>query len=133
MRTTIIIAVMIIFAGQSGFAAEKLSKENKKKVSNILNGLKSKSTKTKAIAHEVTLPVASAGARGSKIQAGKGLNIIWPVDDISPLKAFAEVIESEIEKQADNARLKKITASFSDGYPELKDEPMIKNLVTALE
>ena len=114
-------------------AKEETDKQRKEKLERILSQLKTKATKVKAKAHDVSVPVASAGARGEQQQEGSHFAVAWPKSNVSPLTALSKNIRNAASQGRSWSVMKLQLLEFVDNYPEFKDEPLLKELEGLLD
>ena len=94
MKTLFILVVVAALHGAVAEEPVKVTKEQKATLRNLLKDIKAKGNKTRKSAREVSVPVASAGARGSEIRSAGRFAILWPEDaHVSPLTALSVNIE----------------------------------------
>jgi hypothetical protein len=122
-----------VLAAEAGSKDKKMTRSQKNKLSSILIGLKVKASKAKPTRHEVSVPVASAGARGARLRQGNRFAVLWPVDHISPLTALSENLQDDLKKGKSAEEMEKQVAAFQDTYPEFSDEQLMRDLKSAVE
>jgi len=100
----------------------------KDKLYALLTELKVKSANAQPEKHEVSLPVASAGARGSQTRSVNRFAVLWPVGSISPMTALANNIDAAYGKDKSFPELKRQLITFVESFPEFQDERLLKAL-----
>jgi len=112
----------------------KIDVAGKKKLAAILTGLNMKAAKSKPARQEVSLPVASAGARGAQVRVANRFAVLWPSGShISPLLAISKNVAAQAEQTDDLSVLREHLHNFIEVYPEYKDEQLLKDLDLLLQ
>lgn len=137
MKRFIILAVTLAAGLQSlefCMGEPKVDVTQKEKLAAILTGLKVKAAKAKPRGHTVSVPVASAGARGTEIRTSNRFAVLWPRDShICPLLAISENVSAAAKKTDDLSSLRGQLRQFIEIYPEYKDEQLLADLDAVLE
>ena len=109
-------------------ASEGTGDDQKTRINSILKDIKERSKNTKPEKYEVTLPVATAGARGTETRQADRFAVIWPDTGISPLTALAENLRSASEKGEKAESLRAQMEDFKKTFPEFINEKLLKEL-----
>ncbi|MDP6525210.1 MAG: hypothetical protein QGI24_08085 [Kiritimatiellia bacterium] len=137
MKRFIILAITLTVSLQSMefcVGEPKVDKAQKEKLAAILTGLKVKAAKARPQGHTVSLPVASAGARGAEIRTSNRFAVLWPRDShICPLLAISENVSAAAKKTDDLSSLRGQLRNFIEVYPEYKDEQLLADLDAVLK
>ena len=131
MKRWIIIAALL--AGAHLAAAQEpapaVSAEHKEKLKSLLGDLKTKAAAARPAEREVTLPVASAGARGAEFRSASPFAPLWPEGAyISPLTALSLNLEASAAKHSESSAMERQLAEFMDAFHEFKDEQLLRDL-----
>ena len=111
-------------------ADDDVRQDDKAKLSGILAKLKTQSAEVKKTDYSVTLPVATAGSRGSDVP-GSRLTVLWPEVGISPLTALVR----NLGVDAASMTISQLSPQFEDflsSYPEYGGEPLLHELGSLL-
>ena len=119
-----LIAIAILSAAGTATAGEKADKA---KLSALLTRLEAKSQSAEKSEYEVSLPVATAGARAGQARVGNRFAVLWPANNISPLTALVRNLDSDA-KHKPLAALRPQVEDFVTTYPEYEGEPLLKEL-----
>jgi len=125
------IAVAIAAAAQESPPA--VGKEQKEKIKSLLGDLKTKAAETRKHDHEVSLPVASAGARGVEFRSASPFAPLWPEGAyISPLTALSVNLEAAAAGHTALNAMQRELAEFFDAFNEFRNEQLLRDLKTLL-
>ena len=108
--------------GQAGQSSQKT------KINSMLKNIMEKSKNIKPAKYEVTLPVATAGARGAETRQADKFAVIWPDPGISPLTALAENMRHAAEHGEKTESLHSQLDNFKKVFPEFVNEQLLKEL-----
>ena len=109
--------------------APRIDGQQKDKLKALLGNLKTKGTATRKTRHEVSLPVASAGARGAEVRGAARFSVLWPEGaNISPLTALSVNLESTAAADGELTDMQHQLTDFMEVFPEFKEEPLLKDL-----
>ena len=126
-----LIAILIVVG--TGQAKEEITSKQKKKLSSLLHSIETRAKQKKPRKHEIAVPVATAGVRGAAAEQSNQFAVVWPGLDISPLSALAENLKHDSSDEASAKDLKAQVEDFLTTFPEFKDEPLLKEVLQALE
>ncbi|MBL7077181.1 MAG: hypothetical protein ISS31_06905 [Kiritimatiellae bacterium] len=132
MKTRIIVAVMMALCLQV-VAAEKPAIRPKSKqkaaLKTLLDSLKTKGKQTRKTRHILSLPVASAGARGGEVRTANRFALLWPEGShISPLTALSVNLEAAGGGSTAGADMRTQLTDFVEVFPEFRKEPLLEDL-----
>jgi len=136
MKIRIMIVIMLALCLQVVAAEPQVKKtQSKQKVAlkSLLNSLKTKGKKTRKTRHILSLPVASAGARGAEIRTANRFALLWPDGaHISPLTALSVNLEATAIDKQSAPGMRKQLSDFVEVFPEFKQEPLLEDLTVLL-
>jgi len=125
------IAVALQAAAQEPSPA--VGREQKEKLRSLLGDLKTKAAEARKVGLEVSLPVASAGARGVEFRSASPFAPLWPQGAyISPLTALSVNLEAAAAGHANLAAMQRQLAEFLDAFNEFRNEQLLRDLKSLL-
>jgi hypothetical protein len=105
--------------------------QNKEKMAlrSLLDSLKTKGETTRKTRHILSLPVASAGARGAEIRTASRFALLWPDGaHISPLTALSVNLEATAAGGKAGPGMREQLSDFVEVFPEFRKEPLLEDL-----
>ena len=122
------------YAAAQGAAPQRIDSTQKEKLGKILAALKVKASESRPAKHTVSLPVASAGARGADMRVASPFSVVWPAGaHISPLTALSENLDSGAAQGEAVTGLREQVQHFREAFPEFSAEPLLKDLETLFD
>jgi len=100
----------------------------KARLNSLFKAVKEKSKGIKPAKYEVSLPVSTAGARGTETRQQNRFAVIWPDPEISPITALVENMKSAAEQGGTQEDLKAQLENFIKVFPEFKDHELLNDL-----
>ncbi|MDD4869250.1 MAG: hypothetical protein PHR77_01725 [Kiritimatiellae bacterium] len=136
MRTVILLALIpaiCLYTATLPAASEGSGGSQKTKLNTMLKDIMEKSKSIKPAKYEVTLPVATAGARGAETRQADKFAVIWPDPGISPLTALAENMRCAAERGVKTESLRSQLEDFKKTFPEYINEKLLKDLADIIQ
>ena len=124
----LLIPVICLYGVTLPAASEGSGNSQKIKLNSMLKDIMEKSKSLKPAKYEVTLPVATAGARGAETRQADKFSVIWPDPGISTLTALAENMRCAAERGEKTEALRAQLEEFKKVFPDYNNEKLLKDL-----